>query len=336
MTKDNIMKNRRTKEKTFDEKKATVWLDIVVSVAKTFLQVCLFVMALFLVYHGVRYSYYRPKDADLFSKAMTFYQDKTWQHITFSIAVFVILTGIYFFLNRKPGLKEIFDSERFGNVVLIISSLFLLVTGFIYIKYHPYYPVGDQINTAQGSVFAIEGNFIMFTKGGYIGLFEQQKGLLFMYEILFFIFGDFNFAAISRMHVLINVLTLIFGNLFIKEVSGKTFCRNLYCLLQISCLPLFIYLPFAYGDLPSIAMFMIMFWSFARFEKSMRIGYAVIAAVSATVAILFRTNAWIVIIAAAIGLLLSAFEKRNLKPVIAMLCLLMFTWGGVQRYCQNV
>lgn len=306
------------------------WFDAFVFIANLFLQVCLLFLALFLAYQGVRYSYYNPAIYGSWSKALVFFTDRTSLHILIFIIVLASFTGTYFVFRRDSNWKAVFDSDRWGNIFLVISCLLMLAAGFLYVNDHPYYPIGDQINTAQGSVFALEDNYIMFTKGGYIGLYEQQKGLLFLYEIIFSVFGNFNFAIIAKMHVLCNTLTLIFGNLLIKEISGKTFCRNLYCLFVLAFLPYFIYLPFAYGDLPSIALSMIMFWALVKFGKSMKFRYVIVAAVAITIALLFRTNIWIVIIAAAIGIFVMAFEKRNRKPIIAMLCVIALSSGGYQ------
>lgn len=307
---------------TSKEQKEVIWPDAVVSVAKISLLVCLLPLALFLTYYAIR-------DCS-FDEDTILFQDNILIHAAIFMAVAAVLLGIQFFLNRKPDWQAFFGSKRFGDIVLAVSSLFMLIAGFLYVSDHPYYPMGDQINIAQGAVFVRSDNYTMFARGGYIALYEQQKGILFLYEILFSLFGDFNFAAIARLHVLTNTATLIFGNLFIREVSGKTLCRNLYCLLMLLCLPFFFYLPFAYGDLPSTALAVMMFWALVKFGKSLKIRYVVIAAVSAAVALMFRTNTWIVLIAASIGLIVSAFQKRSFKPVIAMLCILLASGGSIR------
>lgn len=68
------------------------------------------------------------------------------------------------------------------------------ILGCVYVLKNPYYPEGDQINATAFAAYCREGNFIMLEPGGYVGMYQQQKGLGILYEILFALFGNFNYT----------------------------------------------------------------------------------------------------------------------------------------------
>ena len=221
-------------------------LKVLSEMAIFILKICLFPVSFYLLYIGIRASYYSARDYNQYIYAV---QDSIAVHI----GVFIFLGMSVFVLQRIKGYvkdkipKESFWShqENFCKIVLILSCFLLVIAEYFYVREHPYYPSGDQLNTTAGSVYAREGNYLMFTKGGYIGLYEQQKGLLFLYEILFSIFGDFRYDITSKFHICLSVITLLSGYSFLKIVMKRPVYRILYCGMMVCCLPCIIYLPYA-------------------------------------------------------------------------------------------
>ena len=50
------------------------------------------------------------------------------------------------------------------------------ILGCVYVLKNPYYPEGDRINATAFAAYCREGNFIMLEPGGYVGMYQQQKG----------------------------------------------------------------------------------------------------------------------------------------------------------------
>lgn len=291
-------------------------------IAIRILQGCLLLVTAFLAYQGIRFSFYSAK---VYEQPIYELKDSTLAHLLVFAAVCLIAVLFYRVLERlKPY------QEKICTGVLILAGLWLLVLGFFYTWRHPYYPAGDQLNATAGAVYARRGNYLMFEKGGYIGLYEQQKGLVFLYEILFTLFGDFCYGTVSGIHVCLSVVTLAAGYGFLKIVSKKPFYRILYCGMMMLCMPYFLYLPYAYGDLPSIAFSSVLFWALAAYGKDSKKRYIAISAVAAALALLVRMNIWIVLIAVGIGMVLLAMEKGSLRPVLAGLCVILAAWGSVK------
>lgn len=301
------------------------------SMAIFILKICLLPVSFYLLYIGIRTSYYSAKDYNQFIYAI---QDSMAVHI--GVFLFVCILVLLLQWIKKYALDKIFKGEFWSNpenfckIVLLISCVFLAGAEYFYIREHPYYPSGDQLNTTAGSAYAREGNYLMFSKGGYIGLYEQQKGLLFLYEIIFSIFGDFRYDITSKFHICLSVITLISGYSFLKIIMKRPIYRILYCGMMVCCIPCIIYLPYAYGDLPAICFSMVLFWALAAYGQQLKKRYIIFACIMAALALLMRMHIWVVLIAAGIGLMLLSLEKRTFRPIIAALCIVLAAEGAVK------
>lgn len=286
------------------------------------LQLILLIITGFLAYQGIRYSYFSSID---YGQYIFLIEDTTFKHLTFFVLLCLAGACLVKLLEKVPLYQE-----KICQAVLVIACLCMALEGFFYLRQHPYYPVGDQLNTTAGAAYARSGNYAMFQKGGYIGLYEQQKGLLFLYEILFSLFGDFCYDVAAWFHLGFGIVTLAAGYYFLKIVTIKPVCRLLYCGCMVFCLPYLLYLPYIYGDLPSICFSMVLFWALAAYEQKMQKRYVAAAAAAGVLALLVRTNIWIVLIAVAIGMLLLALQKSSLRPVLAGLCILLAAGAAVK------
>lgn len=283
-------------------------------------KVCLLILtglvllvALYFTYYSLFYSYYSYYGTPLFIIKDSF---KLNLCVLTAAALFVFLLEHWF---EKLGALQ----ERAGYFFLGVCCLLFLIAGFIWTSQLPYYPSGDQLSTTAAAAYSLEGNYSMWNAGGYIGIHSHQKGLVFLYEILFTLFGNFCYGVVGKLHVISGALTMIFGYLFLKEISGRIVYRLLCCLCILFCAPYIILMPYAYGDIPSICFASILFWAVQKYSRAYGKGYLVIACLSGILALFCRTNSWILLIAVGIGLCLSALEKRSVRPVMAAACILL-------------
>lgn len=286
------------------------------------LQLILLIITGFLAYQGICYSYFSSIN---YRQYIFLIEDSAFKHV----GVFVFLCLMAACLLKLLE-KWSVNQEKICQAVLIVAGICMAVEGFLYLRQHPYYPVGDQLNTTAGAVYARAGDYSMFQKGGYIGLYEQQKGFLFLYEIFFSLFGDFRYDIAAWFHLGFGIITLIAGYSFLKIIAKKSLYRILYCGCMVFCLPYLLYLPFIYGDLPSICFSMVLFWALAAYEQKLQKRYVAAAAVAGALALLVRMNIWIVLIAVAIGMLLLALKRGSTKPILAGLCVLLAAGGIVK------
>ena len=194
----------------------------------------------------------------------------------------------------------------------------------------PYYPNGDQLNATAAAHYNLNGNFIMLKNTGYLGKFPYQKGLTFYYEILFSLFGHYCYLAAARIHIVYGMLTMVFGYLFVEETASRDICKLLYCPLVVFCVPYLVLTPYTYGDLPSICFGTILCWAMLRCSRTLRKRYVVICCAMSALALLMRMHSWILLIAAGIGMLLAAVQKKKITPMIAALLAVVSAFSSVK------
>ena len=307
-------------------------LQIIYDLSVIIVKIILLAISFYLVYIGIRYSYYSATDYEQVAYQVL---DSVWIHLCLFAGICllasVLLNFGYLLVRFQKEKRTLWDDkEKLCKMILVFSCIVLAVVEYIYITNHPYYPSGDQLNTTAGAAYARAGNYLMFSKGGYIALYEQQKGLLFLYEILFTIFGDYCYDVAAKFHLLLSIVTLVSGYYFMKIVMKKVLYRILYCGLMITCIPYIIYLPYIYGDLPSICFTMVLFWALAVYGQKLQKRYILCCAVVGALALLMRMHTLVTLIAVGIGMILMAFQKRKLRPILAAICIILAAEGAVK------
>ncbi len=283
---------------------------------------CALLISLFLALNGVQYSYYSQTD---YSR-IVLVKDSALRQSAF----FVLAAAVTAALGALLGKLSPRTQERIGLGVLLFACVWFLLIGSFYVRGNPYYPEGDQLNTTAGAYYNRQGNFSMLSPGGYIGMYQQQKGLMFFYELLFSVFGDFAYGEAKQIHVLLGVVLLVSGHGFLKLHTGRALPGILFDVLLIFCMPFLLYLPYIYGDIPAICLCMAMFWALAAYGKKRKKRFLVIAALLSGAALLFRMNTWIVLIAVAIGLGLLAWKWGRWRVLLAALLIVLSAEGAVK------
>lgn len=182
-------------------------------------------------------------------------------------------------------------------------------------------PDGDQLIVSSAAVYAKEGTLSMLVEGGYLFYYPQQLGLVAFQEIVFRIFGDYQYGVIYVLFGLMNGGTVLFGSEFLKEANFSKGVRVIYAILMIVCLPYLFYTPYVYGDIPAIFLAMVLFWCVIKWEKSGKYKFVILGCAMATMAVLMRKNSLIVILGTVIGLALMALAQKRMKHLIVALAI---------------
>lgn len=312
-----FVNSKNTKEKSMALHKT----QYISRIAVKLLTVLAVVIAAFLLYQSVTVSFYSSKR---YTEPIFQMQDSTLSHILMFIAVCILTFCLNAVLKRFKAYQE-----KAARAVLVFAAVWLAAIGCIFLWQHPYYPSGDQLYIITAAKDAVGGSYPMMVNGGLIGMCPQNKGMIFLYEILYRIAGESFYRVGAFIHIIYVIAILFMGYYLLKNNTGAVICRIMYCFLMMLCAPLVLYLPYIYGDLGSICFIMVLFYSLSEFEKKLEYRYIVAAAVSAAVALLMRTNTWIVLIAVCIGMVLVALEKRNIRPLIAAVCIVVSAQAAV-------
>lgn len=280
------------------------------------LWVCVLAMMMLLSYWTCRYSYYGAVD---FKSRGLLVRDSTWRHILLFLAISLCAVEMDEVLNKNDRILQ----EKICLGILMLTCVTAFILGVVYVWKNPYYPVGDQISTTAFAAYCREGNFSMLSPGGYVGMYQQQKGLGILYEILFALFGDFNYRPAKILHVVWWILTILAGYGFLKLNTDRPVFRVLYCVMMLGCFPFLFYLPYIYGDVLGISFGTILFYGVAAYEHSGQKRYIVLSAFAAGLAILARKNTWILLAAVAVYALLVSFRKQKARYLLAGTAILL-------------
>ena len=288
------------------------------------LLVCSLFVRIIFFFEGCHYSYYPLVGSGM---ADILLEDNIWIH-----AILVVLLGVFLWLLEKRILCKLTEHarEKLCLAVLVVTAVVMTIVGTVFVHVNPYYPEGDQLNTTAGAYYCMQGEYSVLSPGGYVGLYQQQKGFMFLYEILFQIFGAFCYGVAKQFHVVFMILTLISGYGFIENLSNRPVYRIIFCMLMLFCMPFYIYLPYIYGDIPAICFTMVLFWALSAYRKKYQKRYIIIASLVAALALMCRMNTLIVLIAMAIGMILTAMERWDYRPLVAGLCVILVSVGTIK------
>lgn len=210
------------------------------------------------------------------------------------------------------------DKERIADLILNILSVLSIVIGLAFLLHHPYYMDGDQINTFYAAVYAAdEGSsvqYAMFSPGGYIGIYPQQKGLVFFYYLLYHVVGDKMFDSVQYLHLLYPAVIMHAGYHALEEEGISPFARAVYCIMIFACFPMYLYIPYMYGDLGAVAFTAAFVFFFIKYLNTARVYHVLGMCLCGSIALLMRMQIWILLIAAFLVLLVTYMRKR--KPLI--------------------
>ncbi len=241
--------------------------------------------------------------------------------------------------------KKLFSKyeEKAAFAVLVLTSVMMVLAGVKILMHHPYYPIGDQVNSFFGGVYAAregyEQQYLMFKPGGYFGIYPQQKGLTFFYMSFYKFFGDDLLAVMRLIHLIYPQMILFAGFGTLRKEKMPAFVRVIFCVLVLFCVPLYLYIPYMYGDLPSIAFSFCCMYFMAAFLEKGQIRYVIPVCIFATLAVLVRMQIWIFIIAMVITLSIEAIRRKKLRMILAALCVVISVVLGtssVQKYYDSV
>lgn len=261
---------------------------------------------LLISYWACRYSYYESVDHNVLVK------DASWKHIV----LFILASLATVEIDRTLQKSDKITQEKMCIGTLTVTCAIAFALGIFYVLKNPYYPVGDQISTTAFSAYCREGNFIMLCNGGYIGMHQHQKGLGALYEIVFAIFGNFNYTPAKILHVLWWMLTIYAGYQYLKLTTDKAVFRLEYCVFLLGCIPYLIFLPYIYGDILSISFCMVLLWAAAAYERFGQKRYLALAAFVSAIAILARKNTLIVLVAVGIYAVLLCLKKKKIQCIL--------------------
>lgn len=287
---------------------------ILENIAEKAVKVILLGISGVLAFWSVRYTYGYPLDYSL--EWVTIAPDSVGKHLIVFLGVPVVL-----YVLQKLLLQG--EEELVRKKVFIFSLIIVGIVGiglFWYVTNSHIPPHWDQAQVFLDALSFKAGDYSDMT--AYLGMYPQQYGLIFLYEIIFLFMPD-EYISIQYVNVLF-VLVIIFFSYRVAEELFHNQVVNFYCILgNVAFLPMFFYVSFVYGDIGSTALVILGTYFMLRWRSGQRFRYACGAVVSFAFAYLFRKNILIVLLAVVIVLAIDAWKRMSWKSLLLGILVLL-------------
>lgn len=285
-------------------KKTGKWIEIISDKA---VKLMLFGIAAVFAYWSGKYTCSYP--ADYAYEVSTLYPDSLGKNLL--LAAGVILAA---YLLQKLILRESEERQKKGIFCFSLAVMALVgVVLCIFVAGSRIPPYWDQMQVYLDALSFKAGDYSDMQ--GYLTLYPQQYGLIFIYELVFLIFPD-SFLTLQYMNAAF-VLVIIFFSYRVTEELFHNQTVNFYCILGTALfVPMYFYVNFVYGDVASIALSILGIWAVIRWCDKGGRRYIAGALISFVFACLFRKNVLIILIAVCLVLAVLAWKRASWKALV--------------------
>ncbi len=234
-------------------------------------------------------------------------------------------------LRNIPAIKEIAkkteDSEATFRLLKALGLLCILIMSLYFVLTLRLLPVSDQLFVQESALAIKSGDYSSLQKGGYLSVYPNQLGLVWLSYIFFNIFGAENYIAFQIINALL--LTWFYKRLSdITEIiyPEKKSAQLLVLLAGIVFYPLQIYCTFVYGTIPGLALSVSSVYYALKTHDDFKKSHCFMSALTIMLAMLFKTNYLIVFIAVFLHSIAALFEnskKSSAKKELLILPVLL-------------
>lgn len=178
-------------------------------------------------------------------------------------------------------------------------------------------PSGDQQIIYNMAKSYIEGNNENLYKSEYLAKNPQQRSLLVMYILIMKVVNSTDYVWLYLANILANVLSIFALYLILKKLSEKySVNKALFAILTLTFIPMILLCNFIYGDIIGLAFILFSVYFIIEYAKKNKKIFGIISAILASIAMMFRMNYIIFVIAMVIYIILN-FKKENIfKQII--------------------
>ena len=268
-------------------------------------------------------------------------RDNVLLHIVGALFVVILIwvLGKVFCSLEKKGAHQ---AKCTNQLVCVLQALLALAAGLMsywILKSGFRTPLDDQIQVFSAACLFNTDNFINLSKGGYINMYPQQLGYIGYLQLLFRLFGkgDFYIAQVANCVWIGATVYMLCQcvNAFTKDHIVRLLSAVLFAIF----LPVLLMGSWVYGDIPSLFFVAVAYYLFLRMHKDMTVWCVVGCVASLILAVLFRKNALIFVIAFMVALLVEAMRAKKLLYVVvavAIVCLPLLGVKAVEQHYENV
>ena len=287
----------------------------------------------FAVLFGLSFVLSGENSLDIMEETVYIVRDSIWGN----------LLGIGIFLALGVGIIRCF--QRYGKswnrrYILSVILAGMTVASILWVWMSKTMPQADQKVVCDFAHAFNQGDYSGLAWGGYVAKCPHQLGLITWIRVIFKLFGENNYHAFQYVSACLVPVLVYSGDRFVRKlVELNQFKKNpvetkqgdstrfvtaeiFYFLLVVSCVPLYLYVPFVYGEVSSTALAMLSAWLFLECLDKLTIGNGIGLALSAGAAVMLRQNTVILLIGYLLVAVIKWISTRKKQMLFVGCCVL--------------
>lgn len=296
--------------------------------------VLVLLISVFLAYNSLRYTEWTPDFLEIVEQ----FPDSPLGNLAFFGAFLAFLSVIRFFSRKRQE-----SAEKVLRIAVCCTVIYALVFSVYWVSVALVQPYADGWFCCAMADFINIGEYGVLEPAGYVGTYPQQTGLVFVLQMIYRLFGSMNWVPFQYLNALCMPLLVYAGYRIAWFVFEKNEICFYYLILIVAYLPLWMYVPFVYGEIISITFSLVVLWQTLRFCRTQRVSSLAWGGLAAGIAYQLRMSSLIMVIASAIVLLVYAYRASALTVAVKSLALIgaMFLGIiclelGVKGYYQSI
>lgn len=210
------------------------------------------------------------------------------------------------------------------NILVFLETVGVVVFCWVYtreLRPQQWADFAQIVNIAKQFV---DGDFSQFSAGSYLATYPQQLGLICLMEGIIKLVGTANAVPVFQF---LNCLCAggisFFGYRAVHYIWERKGIEVTYLLMQGMCLPVFFYTGIVYGEIISLMLMMIGIGQMTKILRgSITCSGVVVMLISVSLAVVFRKNSLIVLIAMGIVLLVTVLKNKQWRLSLLLFVLI--------------
>lgn len=268
-----------------------------------------------------------------YDKDLAFVKDSLFFNLLAGAVLFFLMKVIADFICKNQAKRT--------KILLIVTLVYTFVVSLGWAAVSKCFPTADQASVYYGAKHFAANYYVEIAgRDSYFSCYPHQMGLALFYEWILRLFHTESYHLLQGVNALCNVLIgLSLFKLTELLFPGKKVPVYML-LLHLTCLPLFWYTPFVYGELPSLAFSFCGMWLFleaiGQSQKWKKLLFLTASLSAITIASLVRKNTMIFVLALLITLFVWILKEKKyfyfIYMILLAICCTMAIPVAIRRY----
>lgn len=244
--------------------------------------------------------------------------------------LFFVLFWLKVYVDRKK--RERTDSrlpgKRCDRILTGITIVWFIALLWWVLK-APAEPTADQASVFMRAKDFVAGDYTCWQPGEYMDVYPYQNGMVLFFAAFHFLFGGTALIAIKLFNLICWYASILAACKLAGRYFGKGTAVGTYLAL-LWFFPAWSYVTFIYGTIPGLCCAVWGVLQEKKFEETGKNSHLILTGVFLLLAVMWKSNYIIFVIAVCIMLLVHAVRERHAKPLLGILWTVGLYFAGTQ------